>query len=156
MTRVNLILLSIILPISQIGNTDEKVESYNFFEGLEDQSVYEPQNDELIQDVLREHTINKRYVGEDEIEETFSVISHNFYENDRFRFYNYTRYDISDLKNRYQTDGASEFSFSDISFSLGYGMEYKVSELIIIGYEYLSSFPSYNTQSIRLFAKTTF
>lgn len=98
---------------------------------------------------------NQAAIGEDLIQ-TRSVLSHNIYENDRFRIYNNTEYSLDDVKHKYQERHLQQLSFSDFSLSLGYGMEYQLKKNQWIGYEYLSTFPQDYGQAIRMFWKKRF
>lgn len=154
MCRLYLGFIGSILLFSASVYADHAPNTYNFFENLEENSSPIDHQEKIY---FEEDDTNKHaYMGEDQPEASVSIISNDFYQNDRLRFYNQTRYDISDLKNKYLQDGLAQLSLSDISFSLGYGMEYKFTTTHSIGYEYISSFPSNNTQSIRVFWKRIF
>ena len=150
------IIFSSIGCVSQLSFADG-LDTYNFFEHFQQENSSINATADKENTYSFEHDLNMpTYFGEDQPEEAPSIISHNLYETERLRFYNQTRYDISNVKDKYQQEGLAHISLSDISFSLGYGMEYKFTAEHSIGYEYLSSFPSNNTQSIRLFWKRTF
>lgn len=107
----------------------------------------------------QDNTIQKetRYIGEDQPLEEKSFWSQDFYQDDDFRFYNMTQYSFSGFKNTYRYGTApSQIDLDDLSISLGYGMEFRLSRHQRWGYEYLSSFPYDRGQSIRLFWKRKF
>lgn len=98
---------------------------------------------------------DSRYVGEDELQQEQSILDNDFYQDEDFRFYNHTQYSLDSVKDNYM-NSLTQTNMSDLSISLGYGMEFRVSRYQHIGYEYLSSFPYDRGQTIRIFWKARF
>lgn len=87
----------------------------------------------------------------DQEEKDYSVLDHNFYENEYIRIFNYTAYNTDNFSHKL---GTGEFNSTDLdalSISFGYGIEIKLNQRNKVGYEYLSSFPYDRGQLIRLF-----
>lgn len=99
---------------------------------------------------------NQRYAGEDQpiIEE--SRLDNSFYQDDGIRIYNNTWYSMDDLSEAYKNAQTSQVTMSDLSISLGYGMEFDVKQNQSVGYEYTSSFPHDRGQAVRVFWKVAF
>ena len=81
----------------------------------------------------------------------YSILHNLFFQDDRWRVYNYTAYQNNQFYQKMLTGDTSNLSLDDFSISLGYGMVYQLNKNNRIGYEYLSSFPFDRGQLIRLF-----
>ena len=81
----------------------------------------------------------------------YSILHTLFFQDDRWRVYNYTAYQNNQFYQKMLTGDTSNLSLDDFSISLGYGMVYQLNKNNRIGYEYLSSFPFDRGQLIRLF-----
>ena len=81
----------------------------------------------------------------------YSILHNLFFQDDRWRVYNYTAYQTNQFNQKILTGDKSNLSLGDFSISLGYGMVYQLNKNNRIGYEYLSSFPFDRGQLIRLF-----
>lgn len=81
----------------------------------------------------------------------YSILHNPFFQDDRWRVYNYTAYQTNQFNQKMLTGDTSNLSLGDFSISLGYGMVYQLNKNNRIGYEYLSSFPFDRGQLIRLF-----
>ena len=97
-----------------------------------------------------------RIYGEDQPIVEESRLDNSFYDDDGMRVYNHTLYSMDEVKSKYANAQADQVTMSDLSISLGYGMEFDVKEDQTVGYEYTSSFPHDRGQSIRLFWKIAF
>lgn len=97
-----------------------------------------------------------RNYGEDQPIVEESRLDNSFYDDDGMRVYNHTLYSMDEVKSKYANAQADQVTMSDLSISLGYGMEFDVKEDQTVGYEYTSSFPHDRGQSIRLFWKIAF
>ncbi|WP_374294393.1 hypothetical protein [Acinetobacter sp.] len=97
-----------------------------------------------------------RHYGEDQPIVEESRLDNSFYDDDGMRVYNHTLYSMDEVKSKYANAQADQVTMSDLSISLGYGMEFDVKEDQTVGYEYTSSFPHDRGQSIRLFWKIAF
>ncbi|WP_119054955.1 hypothetical protein [Acinetobacter colistiniresistens] len=81
----------------------------------------------------------------------YSVLHNQFFQNERWRVYNYTAYQTNHFNHKMLTGDTSSHSLDDFSISVGYGMMYQLNQTNRIGYEYLSSFPFDRGQLIRFF-----
>lgn len=81
----------------------------------------------------------------------YSVLHNLFFQDDRWRVYNYTAYQTNQFSHKMLTGDTSNLSLDDFSVSLGYGIVYQLNQNNRLGYEYLSSFPFDRGQLIRLF-----
>lgn len=81
----------------------------------------------------------------------YSILHNLFFQDDRWRVYNYTAYQTNQFNQKMLTGDTSNLSLDDFSISLGYGMVYQLNKNNRIGYEYLSSFPFDRGQLIGLF-----
>ena len=81
----------------------------------------------------------------------YSILNNGFYENDRVRIFNYTAYNVQQLKNTLLNPTNSNTSGNELVLSFGYGMELKINHLNKIGYEYISNFPYDRGQLLRLY-----
>lgn len=81
----------------------------------------------------------------------YSILHNLFFQDDRWRVYNYTAYQTNQFNQKMLTGDTSNLSLDDFSISFGYGMVYQLNKNNRIGYEYLSSFPFDRGQLIRLF-----
>ena len=81
----------------------------------------------------------------------YSILNNGFYENDRVRVFNYTAYNVQQLKNTLLNPTNSNTSGNELVLSFGYGMELKINHLNKIGYEYISNFPYDRGQLLRLY-----
>lgn len=81
----------------------------------------------------------------------YSIVHNLFFQDDRWRVYNYTAYQTNQFNQKMLTGDTGNLSLDDFSISLGYGMVYQLNKNNRIGYEYLSSFPFDRGQLIRLF-----
>ena len=81
----------------------------------------------------------------------YSILHNLFFQDDRWRVYNYTAYQTNQFNQKILTGDTSNLSLGDFSISLGYGMVYKLNKNNRIGYEYLSSFPFDRGQLVRFF-----
>lgn len=124
-------------------------DSYDFFA--------EPYQDDTINlDINLENTdLNqeqKRLAEQhDQEENNYKVLKNLFYSNERISVYNYTAYNMSDLKNKVIDGSTDHLGVSDLSISFGYGLSYQLRQDTRLGYEYISSFPYNRGQLIRFF-----
>ena len=81
----------------------------------------------------------------------YSILHNLFFQDDRWRVYNYTAYQTNQFNQKMLTGDTSNLSLGDFSISLGYGMVYQLNKNNRIGYEYLSSFPFDRGQLVRFF-----
>ena len=81
----------------------------------------------------------------------YSILHNLFFQDDRWRVYNYTAYQTNQFNQKMLTGDTSNLSLDDFSISFGYGMVYQLNKNNRIGYEYLSSFPFDRGQLIGLF-----
>jgi hypothetical protein len=81
----------------------------------------------------------------------YSILHNLFFQDDRWRVYNYTAYQTNQFNQKMLTGDTSNLSLDDFSISFGYGMVYQLNKNNRIGYEYLSSFPFDRGRLIRLF-----
>ena len=81
----------------------------------------------------------------------YSILHNLFFQDDRWRVYNYTAYQTNQFNQKMLTWDTSNLSLGDFSISLGYGMVYQLNKNNRIGYEYLSSFPFDRGQLVRFF-----
>lgn len=81
----------------------------------------------------------------------YSILHNLFFQDDRWRVYNYTAYQTNQFNQKMLTGDTSNLSLDDFSISLGYGMVYQLNKNNRIGYEYLSSFPFDRGQLVRFF-----
>ena len=81
----------------------------------------------------------------------YSILHNLFFQDDRWRVYNYTAYQTNQFNQKMLTGDTSNLSLGDFSISLGYGMVYQFNKNNRIGYEYLSSFPFDRGQLVRFF-----
>ncbi|MCH4248656.1 MAG: hypothetical protein LKF82_12655 [Acinetobacter populi] len=128
----------------------------DFFVVSEQQVTAEESNgfpDDLSQLELQK---KQRYVGEDQPLEEHSFLQNDFFQNDHFRIYNKTQYNFEHATSKFSPTQMEQLTLSDLSISLGYGMEFRVSHNQSWGYEYLSAFPYDRGQSIRLFWRYRF
>ncbi|MFU8927048.1 hypothetical protein [Acinetobacter puyangensis] len=93
----------------------------------------------------------QRYVGEDQPLEEHSFLQNDFFQNDRFRIYNNTQYNVEQVTSKFSPTQMQQLTLSDLSISLGYGMEFRINHNQRWGYEYLSAFPYDRGQSIRFY-----
>lgn len=124
-------------PIFQIEPENQNIPEV---EGQQTQ-VFETQED-----------IQKKIAVEHEQQATdYSILNNNFYQNDRFRIFNYTAYNVEQLKSSLVNPTVAGSGSNEFYISFGYGMEFKINDDNRIGYEYLSSFPYDRGQIIRFF-----
>ena len=107
---------------------------YNFFTEVNDHT---------------EETFDSAYPQQEKTD--YSILHNLFFQDDRWRVYNYTAYQTNQFNQKMLTGDTSNLSLDDFSISLGYGMVYQLNKNNRIGYEYLSSFPFDRGQLIRLF-----
>lgn len=81
----------------------------------------------------------------------YSILHNLFFQDDRWRVYNYTAYQTNQFNQKMLTGDTSNLSLGDFSISLGYGMVYQLNKNNRIGYEYLSNFPFDRGQLVRFF-----
>ena len=81
----------------------------------------------------------------------YSILHNLFFQDDRWRVYNYTAYQTNQFNQKMLTGDTSNLSLDDFSISFGYGMVYQLNKNNRIGYEYLSSFPFDRGQLVRFF-----
>ena len=81
----------------------------------------------------------------------YSILHNLFFQDDRWRVYNYTAYQTNQFNQKMLTGDTNNLSLDDFSISLGYGMVYQLNKNNRIGYEYLSSFPFDRGQLVRFF-----
>ncbi|ENW94513.1 hypothetical protein F903_02726 [Acinetobacter sp. NIPH 298] len=81
----------------------------------------------------------------------YSVLHNQFFQDERWRVYNYTAYQTNQFNQKMLTGDTTNLSLDDFSISLGYGIVYQLNQSNRIGYEYLSSFPYDRGQLIRFF-----
>jgi hypothetical protein len=107
---------------------------YNFFTEVNDDT---------------EETFDSAYPQQEKTD--YSILHNLFFQDDRWRVYNYTAYQTNQFNQKMLTGDTSNLSLDDFSISFGYGMVYQLNKNNRIGYEYLSSFPFDRGQLIRLF-----
>lgn len=107
---------------------------YNFFTEVNDDT---------------EETFDSAYPQQEKTD--YSILHNLFFQDDRWRVYNYTAYQTNQFNQKMLTGDTSNLSLDDFSISLGYGMVYQLNKNNRIGYEYLSSFPFDRGRLIRLF-----
>ena len=107
---------------------------YNFFTEVNDDT---------------EETFDSSYPQQEKTD--YSILHNLFFQDDRWRVYNYTAYQTNQFNQKMLTGDTSNLSLDDFSISLGYGMVYQLNKNNRIGYEYLSSFPFDRGRLIRLF-----
>lgn len=142
------------------GNTDYS-SNIDLHAELKVEPIFEIENnknslsevDFTAQDLFFEQsTLQKNLAKEHDKETTnYSILSHKFYENDRVKIFNYTAYNIQQLKNTLLNPSNENISENELFLSFGYGLEFKINDLNKIGYEYISSFPYDRGQLFRLF-----
>ncbi|MCM8512457.1 hypothetical protein J0904_10160 [Acinetobacter bereziniae] len=104
------------------------------------------------EDFLQQSEIQKKLAEEHEQQlADYSILSNQFYENDRIRIFNYTAYNVQQLKTSLINPNSNSASVNELYLSFGYGIEFKINALNRVGYEYISSFPYDRGQLIRLF-----
>lgn len=86
----------------------------------------------------------------------YSVLSNQLYQGQRFRVFNYTAYEIDNLKAVLEPGQGNADGISSLSISMGYGLEFLVNKRNKIGYEFLSSFPYNRGELIRFFWVSVF
>ena len=96
------------------------------------------------------------YQGEDQLEPEMSYLTHNILERENFRIYHRSSYNFEGVKQKYASRQFNKIDANDFTVSLGYGMEYRIHHDEWMGYEYLSSFPQDQGQSIRVFWRKFF
>ncbi len=109
-------------------------EDYNFFTEVNDDT---------------EEMFDSAYPQQEKTD--YSILHNLFFQDDRWRVYNYTAYQTNQFNQKMLTGDTNNLSLDDFSISLGYGMVYQLNKNNRIGYEYLSSFPFDRGQLIRLF-----
>ncbi|ENX40386.1 MULTISPECIES: hypothetical protein [unclassified Acinetobacter] len=109
-------------------------DDYDFF------AEYEPEDTEQMFDSAYPQTKTE-----------YSVLHNMFFQNERWRVYNYTAYQTNQFNHKMLTGDTTSLSLDDFSISVGYGMMYQLNQTNRIGYEYLSSFPFDRGQLIRFF-----
>lgn len=109
-------------------------------------------NEQHNNDFFEQATEQKKLAEEHDQEVMdYSILSNEFYKNDRLRIFNYTAYNMQQLKNTLLNPTNSNTSGTELSISFGYGMEFKINALNKLGYEYISSFPYDRGQLLRLY-----
>ncbi|QER41150.1 hypothetical protein F2A31_10370 [Acinetobacter suaedae] len=86
-----------------------------------------------------------------QIKTDYSIMHNLFFQDERWRIYNYTAYQTNQFDYKMLTGDTQSISLDDFSISLGYGVVYQFNPSNRIGYEYLSSFPFDRGQLIRFF-----
>ncbi|WP_109441685.1 hypothetical protein [Acinetobacter haemolyticus] len=109
-------------------------EDYNFFADIKDDS---------------EELFDSAYPQQSETD--YSILHNMFFQDERWRIYNYTAYQTNQFNHKMLTGDTQNLSLDDFSISLGYGIVYQFNPSNRIGYEYLSSFPFDRGQLIRFF-----
>ena len=107
---------------------------YNFFTEVNDDT---------------EETFDSAYPQQEKTD--YSILHNLFFQDDRWRVYNYTAYQANQFNQKMLTGDTSNLSLDDFSISFGYGMVYQLNKNNRIGYEYLSSFPFDRGQLVRFF-----
>lgn len=87
----------------------------------------------------------------DQEENNYKVLKNLFYANERISIYNYTVYNMDDLKSKMIKGAPDAVGLHDLSISFGYGMSYRLKDDTKLGYEYVSNFPYDRGQLIRFF-----
>ncbi|WP_288365594.1 hypothetical protein [uncultured Acinetobacter sp.] len=87
----------------------------------------------------------------DQEENNYKVLKNLFYANERISIYNYTVYNMDDLKSKMIEEAPDAVGLHDLSISFGYGMSYRLKDGTKLGYEYVSNFPYDRGQLIRFF-----
>lgn len=81
----------------------------------------------------------------------YSILNNKFYEDENIQVFNYTAYNVQQLKNSLMNPAISNRESNDFYISFGYGVVFKINRNNRVGYEYLSVFPYDRGQMIRLF-----
>lgn len=126
---------------------------YDFFKHLK------PKRDQITDSEMAVDIANadlnqeqKKLAEEHEQElKNYSVLSNQFYEDERFKVFNYTAFTTDDFKNRVSAGQSVQQEVQGLNISVGYGMEFKINKTNRLGYEYLSSFPYDRGQMVRLY-----
>lgn len=109
-------------------------------------------NEQHNNDFFEQATEQKKLAEEHDQEVMdYSILSNEFYKNDRLRIFNYTAYNMQQLKNTLLNPTNSNTNGTELSISFGYGMEFKINALNKLGYEYISSFPYDRGQLLRVY-----
>jgi len=110
-------------------------------------------NTTTAKELFQESSLEQKKLAEEHEKEmvNYSILNHKFYENDRIRIFNYTAYNFQELKNTLLNPTVLNTNGNEFFISFGYGMEFKINKLNIIGYEYISSFPDDRGQLLRLY-----
>ena len=116
---------------NSLSNVNNDVQDSSLFEQAEEQKKLAEAHDKEMSD--------------------YSILNNAFYENDRIRIFNYTAYNMQQLKNTLLNPTNSNTSGTELTISFGYGMEFKINALNKLGYEYISSFPYDRGQLLRLY-----
>lgn len=122
-------LIALLLFVSCHSNAED----YNFFAEIDDDA---------------EHMFDSAYP---QTQADYSVLHNQFFQDERWRVYNYTAYQTNQFNKKMLTGDTTNLSLDDFSISLGYGIVYQLNQSNRIGYEYLSSFPYDRGQLIRFF-----
>ncbi len=122
-------------PLFQISNPDT-----TYLDDRENQ-LWQSQED-----------IQKHLAQEHEREAmNYSILNNKFYENENIQVFNYTAYNVQQLKNSLMNPAVSNTESNDFYISFGYGVVFKINRNNRVGYEYLSVFPYDRGQMIRFF-----
>lgn len=151
------LLILMLMSLGQYSRADMPENEYDFFG--QSTALLNSHLDDSSKNILPNpyNDLQKNdFLNQDQVEPDLQFLQNQLYENEKFRFYNHTRYDLGDAKTKYLQHGVQELSLSDLNISLGYGLEYKLSKFQTLGYEYLSAFPNDYGQSIRFFWKKSF
>lgn len=142
-------------PIYKNNNTTEVISEFKqepLFQIQTDENSLSNLNDQQGSSFFEQATEQKKLAEEHDQEVMdYSILSNGFYENDRIRIFNYTAYNMQQLKNTLLNPTNSNTSGTELTISFGYGMEFKINTLNKVGYEYISSFPYDRGQLLRLY-----
>ena len=116
---------------NSLSNNINEQQNNDFFEQATEQKKLAEEHDQQVMD--------------------YSILNNEFYENDRLRIFNYTAYNMQQLKNTLLNPTNTNSSGTELTISFGYGMEFKINALNKLGYEYISSFPYDRGQLLRLY-----
>lgn len=158
MMRILLWVISSTILVNRLTMATDNFEMLEEKKGLLSVSVedFTEENQAYLEFQNMQEESNHAYNGEDTLFDSRSALTNKIYKNDKITIYNNTQYNLDDVKQKYQLGHLQHVSISDLSISLGYGIEYQFKPQQWIGYEYLSAFPQDYGQSVRLFWRKRF
>lgn len=126
---------------------------YDFFKHLKQNKEQITDTETAIEIANADLNQEQKKLAEEHEQElkNYSVLSNQFYEDGRFKVFNYTAFTTDDFKNRVSAGQSIQQEVQGLNISVGYGMEFKINKTNTLGYEYLSSFPYDRGQMVRLY-----